>query len=401
MDRSKETGSVQKEVTQQRGLRVLFVTQDASILSRESASYTRILALRPYFSEIHVLVLNTSKQTQESATIRITENIWFYITYSKGLFTHFQMFLDGYRLIAHELAYVHGFRPDVMVSLDAELSLPLCYLLSEKKERPYKVILLEGFEDGALGTIRSMIQKFCIERADMILLGNTAVFDFVHEITHVQSTRMRILPVYYDHERWRQNDQESGVPKLFPQYTGCVMHYSSMRTEARTEVLIRAFKEVHASFPHVGLVIIGDGPRRNEFVNLVISLGIHKNVVFVSKKESYIETLSEAQVFVHLAPLHYEHELLLEVSSLKIPSICANDGFGADIFTHDVSAKIVPPDDVATLARTCKELLGDNNDRHRLALEAEHAIREYMSDDYNAYIENYATLIIDGISPKL
>jgi len=67
-----------------------------------------------------------------------------------------------------------------------------------------------------------------------------------------------------------------------------------------TEYALRAVAEVLKVFPNVKLKIIGDGPLKEELVNIVLKLGIFRSTEFLGILDygSYMSQMSQADIFL-------------------------------------------------------------------------------------------------------
>ena len=96
--------------------------------------------------------------------------------------------------------------------------------------------------------------------------------------------------------------------------------------------LLRAFKIVREQQKNTVLIIVGDGPKRNEIENLAIDLGIEKNVQFLGIRNDIPQLLNACDLFV---------------------SSSAWEGFGIAILEAMLCERLI----VATATDGAKELL--------------------------------------------
>jgi glycosyltransferase involved in cell wall biosynthesis len=85
--------------------------------------------------------------------------------------------------------------------------------------------------------------------------------------------------------------------------------------------------------------------------------------------------------------------VLAEAMAMQVPVIATNISGIGELITDRVSGRLVPPNDVKTLARVLDELLADSAQRQRLATGGAHKVR--MEFDRSRNIQALAQLFLD------
>ncbi len=172
---------------------------------------------------------------------------------------------------------------------------------------------------------------------------------------------IRVIPNFVDTARFRQSDKEHFKKMLAPADERILVHVSNFRKVKRVEDAIRIFAEVHKHMPSK-LLMIGDGPERQNAEELCRHLGIYHEVRFLGKQEQMDEILSIADLF--LLPSAYESFGLaaLEAMACGVPVISTNAGGLPEINVQGVTGFLSDVGDVASMSQHALELLG-NEDR--------------------------------------
>lgn len=145
------------------------------------------------------------------------------------------------------------------------------------------------------------------------------------------------------------------------------------------EALIRAWKDIKEGL----LVIIGDGPLKDELANLVRQLNLQERVKllgFVSEDQKQ-RFLRAADVYVSAASHEGFGIVFLEAMEVGLPIVAINNGGHTDFLTDDRNAVLVPPDNDAIFVSVLRQILADENLRHRLGENNKKEVKNY-------YLEN-------------
>jgi GalNAc-alpha-(1->4)-GalNAc-alpha-(1->3)-diNAcBac-PP-undecaprenol alpha-1,4-N-acetyl-D-galactosaminyltransferase len=137
------------------------------------------------------------------------------------------------------------------------------------------------------------------------------------------------------------------------------------------DLLIRAFAQVHKSYPDWHLLILGEGQQRNELEKLVFSCGLEENIHLPGRVNNTYDYYHRADLFV--LPSRYEGlpNALCEAMVHGLPVIATNCSAGVSEVVQDgVNGVLVPPEDIAGLSAALESLMVDLERRTRLGEEA-------------------------------
>ena len=206
------------------------------------------------------------------------------------------------------------------------------------------------------------------------VLGSDAVFTpsawlrrkAVETLDLPAEVRVDVLPNFVDPEAFHPLDNGSGeVPALFPAMEwapggrpSVLLHASNFRPVKRVGDTVRALAKVRRVHPAV-LVLVGDGPERDEVEALAISLGVRDAVAFVGERRSLGDLFAHADVF--LLPSDQESFGLAALESLAsgVPVVASDVGGVAEVVTQGETGWLVPPRNPAAMARAVLSLLAD------------------------------------------
>ncbi|MBU3570695.1 glycosyltransferase [Priestia aryabhattai] len=136
------------------------------------------------------------------------------------------------------------------------------------------------------------------------------------------------------------------------------------------DILIRAFKRVHESFPEYKLTIYGDGPERSNLEHLIKELGFNNDDVKLLKGTNRLpEVMKKASMFVLSSYYEGMPNVLLEAMSLGVPIVaCDCSPGGAKFLTKNgtIGGPLIPCGNPDVMSETIINML--NNPKKMLEL---------------------------------
>ena len=121
--------------------RVLFISQDESLLNPTEQSLDGYTNLADLFDEVHILILRQGIPAK-NPVLRLAGNMWLYIASDRKWWG---VTLRGNALVSDQLVFADGFRPDIIVARDPFESAALGLHLSVTYERPLQIHVLEDY----------------------------------------------------------------------------------------------------------------------------------------------------------------------------------------------------------------------------------------------------------------
>jgi glycosyltransferase involved in cell wall biosynthesis len=146
-------------------------------------------------------------------------------------------------------------------------------------------------------------------------------------------------------------------------------------------LLLEAFAAVKARHPKARLTVAGDGPARSRLEARARDLGLEVAFPGYLDEAQVADLLASAAMLVLPSFAEGLPVVLMEALASRIPVIATQVAGVSELVVDGVSGLIVPPGDVAGLARAMDRLLGDPDLRARMGeagrarVEAEHDIQ--------------------------
>jgi len=136
------------------------------------------------------------------------------------------------------------------------------------------------------------------------------------------------------------------------------------------EVLIRAFSRATSSFPHMRLLLVGEGPLRAELEKLVRALGIEDRVRFLGVRTDIPQILVASDVFVLASWWEGNPLSVMEAMAAGKPVLATAVGGVPELVLDGVTGFLVAPGDVQGMAQAMRTLAQDSGLRFYMAQQA-------------------------------
>jgi len=164
------------------------------------------------------------------------------------------------------------------------------------------------------------------------------------------------------------------------------------------DILLKAIKILKEKYQkEIKAAIVGEGYLEEELKELVIELGIEKEVEFLGVRRDIERLMKSTQIFV--LPSRWEGLPLaiLEAMSSRASIIATSVGGISEVIEHEKEGILISPEDPEVLASAISELLKDEELRVKLGINAYKKVKEkYSIEVYtNNILELYKSLITD------
>jgi N-acetyl-alpha-D-glucosaminyl L-malate synthase BshA len=271
-------------------------------------------------------------------------------------------------------------------------------MLNEAGDDIPVVTTLHGTDITIVGQDHSFhtITKFSIEKSDRIsavsrFLRDETIFTFGCAGCEVEVIHNFIDPTVFDRERQRPVLREQ-----FPDRK-ILVHISNFRAVKRVVDVVRIFARVHGQVPSV-LVMVGDGPDRDDAVEEARTLGVDEDVRFLGRIDDIAPLLASADLF--LLPSNRESFGLsaLEALACGVPVIGCNVGGLPEVVRDGETGVLRAPGDIGGMAAAATGILTDAERWQAMSQHAAADARARFAED--AIVPQYEALYAKAVQDR-
>ncbi len=271
-----------------------------------------------------------------------------------------------------ELLHVHYAIPHASAAFMAQQ-----ILLSQGIFIPF-ITTLHGTDITLVGKDPSFepVITFCLNRSDEVTavsesLKNDTYDHFgtnreIHVIPNFIDTPAELEPIAMDKRRLYAEDQER-----------ILCHVSNFRKVKRVKDVLKVFARVNQRMPSK-LLLVGDGPQRNNLEKLCRELDLCHRVVFLGKLRDTAEVLRLADLFILPSETESFGLAALEAMAMGVPVISSNTGGIPEVNIHGETGYLSDVGDVKDMAQHALEILRDDAVLRQFRDRA-HARAQYFS----------------------
>lgn len=226
---------------------------------------------------------------------------------------------------------------------------------------------------------RGVVEDLVVRLADRIIVNAEAL-----RPRGAAGARTDVIPSGVDTEifRPRADAREATRARLgLPSGPTIIGTVGRLEVRKGTDVLLEAVAELRKKgLPEVRVVVVGDGPLRDELPALAARLGLADQVFMLGDRSDVHEVLGALDLFVLPSRTEGMSNALLEAMATALPVVATAVGGNPEVVAAETTGVLVPPDNSTAMAEAIARLLASPDAAARLGVAA----RAHVEDRYSA-----------------
>jgi glycosyltransferase involved in cell wall biosynthesis len=392
VDQALRQAPVVKVDTTRNVTRVLFISQDMSLLNPEKQSLDGFLNLSDMFDEVHIVLLREGIPAKDPV-LRVAPNVWLYTATSRFWWLTPRA---GIALVHEQLVFAAGFRPDLIVARDPFESAIVARNIARSFKRPAQLHVLDDFTTGDFikkarhNHWRRFIPRFTVKSFVSVRASTGTIERMLARRFTIPD--LGILPRFHNYETIMNTPGTIDLKEIYKPFVFIMLFIGKLNHES---TLYRAIDAARFALrnPRIGMIVLGDGPAKGEFQKRAKLLGIEKQIVFESKVVNALPYLKSANLLLATDTDADSDEVVLQAAASNLPVIMSRTPKREDIFEHGVSAYLCEETDVQAFTDRISDLLNNVGLRKIFTQNAEQMISTKFHQNLEEYRESYRTSI--------
>jgi glycosyltransferase involved in cell wall biosynthesis len=301
------------------------ISTDRKIFEKNSAVRARIVLYGTLVEHLDIVVLSKNKIKQDILSSAVTA----YSTCSgnrlSALFRAIRIgqHFSGVNLVTAQDPFETGF---IGWRIARTLSAPLELQVHTDFMSPY--FATENIKN----RIRVMLARFLLPRADCTRVVSERI---KKSIAHFVKTPISILPIFTDIKKFQNAPIAIDLHKKYPQFEKIILMVSRLEKEKNISLALNTFAEVLKKYPKTGLIIVGDGSKKQKLMFHASRLILQKNVVFEGWQNNLVSYYKTADIFLQTSNYEGYGLSLMEAYAAGLPIVATNVGIVGDIVSGE------------------------------------------------------------------
>ena len=391
---SSQYRSISKRTT----IRILFISQDTSLLNQAQQTLDGYLNLSEIFDEVHIVVMQEGAKAR-NPVLRVSANVWLYVVTAR----HWALMpFSALKLIKEQLFFATGFRPDLIVARDAYESALVAQILGKRYHRPTQLHVLEDFTSADF-LKRTSHPKWRLRLARHFTKGFHSVRTETDQIKKIigrlypKIPDLATLPRFNNYQGIMDTSVIGlGLKDKYPQFVFTMIYFGALNYSSSVYQVIDAVRFILRN-PHIALVIVGDGPARKEFEKRSKIFAIDKQVIFEPKIDNLATYIKTADVVIVSDIDNVGDDFVIQAAVLGTPIIASRTALRSDLFIDGESALLYEAGDSIELTKKISQLLDDFILRKQLVIKARQVVQSRLHEDPEVYRLAYRASVEQGL----
>lgn len=206
---------------------------------------------------------------------------------------------------------------------------------------------------------------------------------------------IEVIPNFIDLEKFKKQKKEHFKKAICPGGEMLVVHISNFRKVKRVQDVVKIFSNIRKEIP-AKLLMIGDGPERNNTETLCRELNTCDDIRFLGKLEAVEEVLSVADLFLMPSEKESFGLAALEAMACEVPVVSSNVGGVPELNLQGITGFLSAVGDVEDMSQKALFVLGKNN----LPTFKANALKRAQEFDIKKILplyESYYKKVIDSV----
>lgn len=272
-------------------------------------------------------------------------------------------------------------------------------IIGEKAEGMPVVTTLHGTDITLVGSDPSYkeVVDFSINKSD----GVTAVSKYLKEETYEKfeiKKNIEVIPNFIDLDRFQKSNKSHFKKAICPEDEKVLVHVSNFREVKRVSDVIEVFARVLDEGIDSKLLLVGDGPDRQNAERRCRELGVCNKVRFLGKQDQVEEVLSIADLFLIPSGSETFGLAALEALSCSVPVISSDIGGLPEVNIHGETGYTCNLADMDSMAHYAVQILTDEDLHKRLSKNARKQAKRFEMSIIVQKYEDYYKQLIDELA---
>jgi len=375
-------------------MNVLMVTSDVDVLHDGSAAQSLLKEQATITNRLMVVVMNG--HSAWSAPRKVSDSLWLLPTNS---WAPFLQIFDALYIVRHEIFFQNHLQADMIVANDPVGAGVAGYWIASRYKKPFHVHVGRNlFAPSYLGLSlwhwsRSVLARIVVGRAYTVSVRDEKTREALVRMDARFADRTTVVPRYIDVAAIQTKEiaPADDLHLKYTQFRAIMLVVAPLDRDQNIELAIQSLTEVSKFYHHIGLVIVGDGPRKGSLKSYAQKLGVADSVIFEPMRDDLISYYKSAHLLMVPSP-HDAYETVIEDAAASGCAIVSSSvGIAPIIIEHEKSGFLCDPKVPSGFWNAADALIRNTPLWTEVKKNISPAIQAYMSKDKGEHLNLYRT----------
>ena len=234
---------------------------------------------------------------------------------------------------------------------------------------------------------------FSINKSDAVTAVSQSLKDDTLRLFDIKN-EISVVPNFIDLDKYSNHFNDCQRAMMAKDEERIITHISNLRPVKRVQDVISVFYNIQKEIP-AKLMLVGEGPERENIELQCQKLGISDKVIFFGKSNEIDKILCFSDLFLLPSETESFGLAALEVMASSVAVISSNTGGIPEVNIHGVSGFLSNVGDVDDMTKNALYIL---KDKTRLETFKANARKEALKFDLHKIVPQYETIYEDTLS---
>ena len=228
---------------------------------------------------------------------------------------------------------------------------------------------------GILPWIKYILARFLLRRADCVRVVSQRIAQSLIKELNIPESSITVLPVFTDIHTFMDGSVEIAKDIRTKHSTCAIITVGRfMDREKNFSMLIRAMSDVVHICPDVVLIIVGDGPDKQQYESLIKRLHLQGNVFIEPWRDDLASFYKSFDLFVLPSYIEGWGRAVIEAMAAGLPVVMTDVGVAGEVVQDGINGIVVPVNNQKTLTAALIELCKNADTRKKYSYAAKERV---------------------------
>ena len=240
--------------------------------------------------------------------------------------------------------------------------------------------------------------EFSINHSDAVTAVSESLKNDTEELFNI-NTDISVIPNFINLEKYPVSKDDNNRGIIAKSDEKIICHISNFRKVKRIDDVVKTFYEINKEIPSK-LMMVGEGPEKENAENLCKKLKIEDNVYFFGNTTDTNNILSFSDLFLLTSSTESFGLAALEAMASYVPVISTNAGGLPEVNITGVSGYMSNVGDIDDMVKNSLEILSDDKTNNKFKENARKQAENYDIHKIVPFYESIYILALNKVSKK-